>query len=35
MAKGHLCPVCNTYTLQRVSTNWLQCSDCGLKKRVD
>jgi ribosomal protein L37AE/L43A len=35
MAKGHLCPICGTYTLQRISTNWLQCSDCGLKKPVE
>jgi|GEM_PF-2205728 len=34
MAKGHLCPDCQTYTLQPVSTNWLQCTKCGLKKKM-
>ncbi len=34
MAKGHKCPDCGTYTLQRVSTNWMECSVCGLKKKA-
>lgn len=34
MPKGNLCPDCQTYTLQRISTNWMQCSTCGLKKKV-
>lgn len=34
VAKGHLCPVCDTYTLQRISTNWVQCTTCGLKKQI-
>ena len=29
MPKGHLCPVCDTYTLQPYTTNQLKCSDCG------
>lgn len=28
MAKGHLCPLCDTHTLQPSSTNKLKCSDC-------
>jgi len=35
MAKGHLCPDCQTHTLQPISTNWLQCTTCGLKKKRD
>ena len=34
MAKGHRCPDCGTFTLQRISENWRQCTTCGLKKRV-
>lgn len=32
MPKGHLCPDCGTYTLQPISTNWLQCSNCDVKR---
>jgi ribosomal protein L37AE/L43A len=32
MAKGNLCPDCGTYTLQPISTNWLQCSNCNVKR---
>lgn len=28
MPKGHLCPVCQTYTLQPYTTNQLKCSKC-------
>lgn len=31
MAKGYLCPYCNTYTLQRVSENWYECSKCSTR----
>ncbi|CAL8979778.1 hypothetical protein PROP_02926 [Propionicimonas sp. T2.31MG-18] len=34
MPNGNLCPGCRTYTLQRISTNRMQCSTCGLKKEV-
>ena len=33
-AKGNLCPDCGTYTLQRISANWKQCTTCELKKPV-
>ncbi|MET9107625.1 hypothetical protein [Streptomyces zhihengii] len=33
MAKGYKCPVCGTNTVQRTSTNKLQCSKC--KSRYD
>jgi hypothetical protein len=29
MAKGHRCPICNTYTVQPKSTNKMQCSSCN------
>lgn len=32
MAKGKLCPDCGTFTLQPISTNWLQCSNCNVKR---
>lgn len=28
MAKGHLCPICGTHTVQPKSTNKLWCSKC-------
>ena len=28
MAKGHLCPICNTHTVQPKSTNKMQCTSC-------
>lgn len=33
MPKGFKCPVCGTNTVQRVSTNKLQCTKC--KSRYD
>lgn len=35
MARGHLCKVCGTYTVQSVSTNWAKCSKCGTKYPKD
>lgn len=31
MAKGHLCPLCGTYTVQAETTNYLRCSKCNTK----
>lgn len=28
MAKGHLCPLCHSYTVQPQSTNKMKCSSC-------
>ena len=35
MAKGHLCPLCETHTLQPESTNYLRCSSCKTKFHRD
>jgi ribosomal protein L37AE/L43A len=29
MAKGYLCPICKTHTVQPLSTNRMKCSKCG------
>ncbi|SNR82051.1 hypothetical protein SAMN04488107_0041 [Geodermatophilus saharensis] len=29
MARGHLCRLCETYTVQPLSTNRSKCSKCG------
>lgn len=35
MAKGHLCPLCNTYTVHPETTNFMRCSQCNTKFERD